>query len=77
MLRQVDGLLEVSAGLVEDVINEDPGQMVMMKDAEAAKVVQATSKIRACKKRLAGFRAAINASNPRNIVAATPATIKA
>ena len=77
MLRQVDGLLEVSAGLVDDIINEDPGQTVTMKDAEAAKVVQATSKIGACKKCLAGFRAAINASNPRNTVAAAPATIDA
>ena len=45
MLRQVDGLLEVSAGLVDDIISEDPEQTVTMKDAEAGKVVQATSKI--------------------------------
>ena len=54
-LRQVKESLEESASLVDAIINEDPEQMETMKDAEATKSVQAVSKIRACKKCLAGF----------------------
>ena len=54
MLRQVDGLLEVSAGLVDDIINQDSEQTVMMKDAEAAKVVQATSRFEPVRSTLQG-----------------------
>ena len=77
LLKQVKDFLEVSAGLVDDIINEDPEHSVTMKDAEAAKLLQATKKIRACKKHLAGFRAAINATNPRNTEAAAPAVTEA
>ena len=73
-LRQVKESLEESASLMDGIINEDPQQMEAMKDAEATKSVQAESKIRACKKRLAGFRATINASKASSTGAAVPAT---
>ena len=73
-LRQVKESLEKSASLVDAIINEDPEQMEAMKDAEATKSVQAESKIQACKKCLAGFRATINASKAASMAAAVPAT---
>ena len=74
-LRQVQAGLEESANLVNAIISKDPAQTDAMKDAEAAKSVSADSKIRACKKRLAGFRAAINKAS--NTGAAAPATTEA
>ena len=44
-LRQVKESLEVSAGLVDAIINEEPEQTDTMKDAEDTKSVQAESKI--------------------------------
>ena len=44
-LRQVKESLEVSAGLMDAIINEDPEQTDTMKDAEDTKSVQAESKI--------------------------------
>ena len=73
-LRQVKESLEKSASLVDAIINKDPEQTEAMKDAEATKSVQAVSKIRACKKRLAGFRATINASKAASMAAAAPTT---
>ena len=74
-LRQVQAGLEESARLVDAIISEDPAQTDAMKDSEAAKTVSADSKIRACRKRLAGFRAAINKAS--NMGAAVPATTEA
>ena len=59
-LRQVQAGLEESARLVDAIISKDPAQTDAMKDSEAAKTVSADSKIRPCRKHLAGFRAAIN-----------------
>ena len=73
-LRQVKESLKESANLVDAIINEDPEQTDTMKDVEATKSVLAVSKIRACKKRLAGFRATINASKASSTGAAAPAT---
>ena len=73
-LRQVKESLVKSASLVDAIIDEEPGQTEAMKDAEATKSVQAESKIRACKKRLAGFRATINARRAASTAAAAPAT---
>ena len=73
-LRQVKESLEKSASLMDTIINEEPKQTEAMKDAETSKSVQAESKIRACKKRLAGFRGMINASKAASTAAAVPAT---
>ena len=54
-LMQVKESLKESASLMDSIITEDPEQTDAMMDSEAAKSVQAVSKIRACKKRLAGF----------------------
>ena len=54
-LRQVKDSLVKSASLVDAIIDEETGQTEAMKDAEATKSVQAESRIRACKKQLAGF----------------------
>ena len=59
---QVRESLKESASLVNSIITEDPEQTDAMMDAEAAKAVQADSKIHACKKRLTRFRATINVS---------------
>ena len=74
-LRQVEESLEESSSLVDAIISEDPNQTETMKDAEATKSVAADSKIRACRKRLASFRARINKAS--NTGAAAPATTEA
>ena len=74
-LRQVKESLEESASLVDAIISEDPNQTEAMNDAEATKSVSADSKIRACRKRLASFRARINKAS--NTGAAAPATTEA
>ena len=54
-LMQVKESLKKSASLMDSIITEDPEQTDAMMDSEAAKSVQAVSKIRACKKRLSRF----------------------
>ena len=57
---QVKEVLKESKSLVNLIINEDPNQTVTLVDAEGAKALEAETKIIACEKILAGFRATIN-----------------
>ena len=75
-LMQVRESLKESASLMNSIITEDPEQTDAMMDSEAAKSVQAVSKIRACEKRLAKFRATINASKTSSMGAAAPTIVE-
>ena len=77
-LARVSESLKESASLVDSIITEDPEQTDAMTDSEAAKAVQAVSKISACEERIARLRATINASLTSTTGAAppTPATIE-
>ena len=52
-LARVSKSLKESASLVDSIITEDPEQTDAMTDSEAAKAVQAVSKISACEERIA------------------------
>ena len=75
-LMEVKESLKESASLVDSIITEDPEQTNAMMEAEAAKSMQAVSKIRACEERLAKLRATINASKTSSTGAAAPAIVE-
>ena len=54
-LMQIKKSLKESASLVDSIVTEDPEQTDAMMDSEAAKSVQAVSKISACEERIARF----------------------
>ena len=76
-LNQIKELLKESKSLVCSIIEEDPAQTATLVDEEGAKALEAETKVNACEEKLAGFQAAINASNPRSTEAAVPATTEA
>ena len=59
-LMQVKEILKETKSLVNLIINEEPEQTDTLVEEEGVKALQADSKISACEKILAGFRATIS-----------------
>ena len=76
-LKQIKELFVESKSLVSSICEEDPTKMDTLIEEEGAKAMEAETKVGACEEKLAGFRAAINAANPKKDEAAAPAVAPA